>query len=129
MGDGEARGEMTLSICSSIRGYHIYNAVWTTSIGEELSCEREVTNAADRYAIAVMNGSQVVGYLPRKISRLCSMFILRSGMISCIVSGPRRYSGDLPQGGLEVPCILLLRGKSHDLKKIKKIRCLIKEKL
>ena len=40
------------------------------------------------------------------MSTICSSFIHREGSIVCTVTGPRQYSTDLPQGGLEVPCIL-----------------------
>jgi len=62
----ETRGEMRIHSC--IRGYHVYNAIWTASVGEELPCRREVTNAIDQYAVAVVKDSQVVGHLPLKIS-------------------------------------------------------------
>ena len=51
-----------------------------------------------------MKGSDV-GHVPKKILTICSLF-LRSGTIRCKVSGSRQYSGDLDQGGLEVPCKL-----------------------
>ena len=43
---------------------------------------------------------------PRKISRLCWLFIRKGGRTTCTVTGGRQYSADLPQGGLEIPCIL-----------------------
>jgi len=46
------------------------------------------------------------------ISPLCSVFIRRSGSITCVVDGLRRYSADLPQGGLELPCKLLFSAPS-----------------
>ena len=49
---------------------------------------------------------KIVGHVPRKFSAICSIFIRRGGSIVCIVSGSRRYSSNLPQGGLEIPCIL-----------------------
>ena len=52
-----------------------------------------------------MKGSDVVGYMPKKIPTICSLF-LRSGTIICEVSGSRQYSADLHQGGLEVSCKL-----------------------
>ena len=88
------------------------------AVGEELACEREPTNTSDRYAVAVVKGGVIIGHLPRKI---CSLF-LRGGTISCIMSGGRRYSADLPQGGLEIPCKLLLKGKAKEMDKLK--RCL-----
>ena len=83
-------------------------------MGEELACEREPTNTSDRYAVAVVKDGVIIGHLPRKISNICSLFLRRGGTISCIVSGGRRYSADLPQGGLEIPCKLLFKGKAKD---------------
>ena len=39
------------------------------------------------------------------MSTICSSFIHRGGSV-CTVTGPRQYSADLPQGRLEVLCIL-----------------------
>ena len=47
---------------------------------------------------------EVVGHMPRKICPVCSIFIQRGGSITCTVSDRRRYSADLEQGGLEIPC-------------------------
>ena len=48
------------------------------------------------------------------------MFLGKSGLsISCIVTGPRRYSSDLPQGGLEVPCTLEFKGDQVSIDKVK----------
>jgi hypothetical protein len=38
--------------------------------------------------------------------------------ILCTVTGSRRYSKDLPQGGLEVPCKLEFFGDSGYLSKV-----------
>ena len=54
----------------------------------------------------------IVGYVSRRISPLCSVVIRRGGSITCVVDGPRRYSSDLPQGGLELLCKLLFRAPS-----------------
>ena len=78
-----------------VRGYHVYGEEWEAAIWEELQCEREKKNAKDPCAVAV------VRHLPCKISRICSLFIKRKGRIRCQVVGGRRYSVDLPQGGLE----------------------------
>ena len=37
-------------------------------------------------------------------------FLRRGGTISCEITGRRKYSHDLPQGGLEVPCVLTFKG-------------------
>ena len=46
------------------------------------------------------------------------MFLLRGGTITCRVTASRRYSGDLPQGGLEIPCLLTFKGTMKDIAKI-----------
>ena len=89
-----------------VRGYHVYKEVWAAAVGEELVCEREPDNASDRYAVAVKREGTIVGHLPRKITRVCSLFLRLGSSITCTVISHRRYSSDLPQGGLEVPCML-----------------------
>ena len=95
-----------LSTEGEIHGYHVYQTVWTSIIDDVLECVREEDNDADRYAVAVMKGSTIVGHLPRRISTLCS----KGGVISCCVTGPRCFCRHLVQGGMEVPCQLTFIG-------------------
>ena len=111
-----------------IHGYHVYNEKWTAVLGEFLITERELHNMADRYAVAVKKHSgETVGHLPRKILRLCSMFIDQGGDITCVVTGNRRYSSDLVQEGLEIPCNIIFHGKERLASKIKKLQNLKKK--
>ena len=99
-------------MCSSVRGYHEYQRIWTATVGEELQCEKErPRNPRDLYAVVVKKDDIIVGHLPRKISKICSLFLMRGGTLFCVVTGSRRYSADLPQGGLEVPSKLVFSGK------------------
>ena len=100
---------------SCVRGYHRYRELWDAVVGEELGCQRERGNATDMYAVAVIKDSTIVGHLPRKISKICALFIRRGGAIHCRVTGRRKYSTDLPQGGVEIPCLLLFVKKSKNL--------------
>lgn len=111
-----------LEISSCIRGYHVYQHIWTAVTGQGLDCAREPTNSNDRYAVAVINHGTVVGHLPKKISRICSLFLMRGGSILCTVVGSRNYSADLPQGGLEIPCTLLFKGKPKEINKLKVLK-------
>ena len=45
----------------------------------------EPTNTIDQYAVAVIRSGLVVGHLPKKISRVCSLFLRRGGTIINIV--------------------------------------------
>lgn len=104
---------------SCARGYHVYESIWAAALGEQVGCIREPLNANDRYAVALKKDGVVIGHLPQKISRICSLFIRRGGTIECTVTGTRRYSSDLPQGGLEIPCRLLFSGEKKEINKVK----------
>lgn len=75
----------------------------------------------DPYAVTVVRRSTVVGHLPRKISTACSLFLRRKDTICCRIKTSRHFSDNLPQRGLEVPCILIFHGESKDVAKMRKL--------
>ena len=96
-----------LEVESSVRGHHVYMQEWTPFIGEKLECQREEANEQDPYAVVIVKRTagcrtKVVVHVPKRISAACSLFLQRSGNIECTITGARRYSSDLPQGGLTV---------------------------
>ena len=99
---------------------YVYHRIWFATIGEVLSYEREPTNSKDRYAVTVKKDETVIGHLPRKVSRVCSLFLRRGGTVHCQVSGSWSYSSDLPQGGLEIPCEVIISAKPKEIKKLKR---------
>ena len=99
LSDGLQMSSFPFSSC--VCGYHVYKDVWTASAGAVLRCERESGNSQDPYAVAVQKDGLTVGHVPRTISCLCSMFVRRGGSIVCTITGARKRSTDLPQGGLE----------------------------
>ena len=84
----------------------MYKEIWNAELDEELTCEREVGNRNNTFAVAMQKDSVTVGHVPQVIFPICSIFLRRSGNINCRVTGNRQYSSDLPQGRLELPCIL-----------------------
>ena len=54
----------------------------------------------------ITGADSVAGHVPRSISSICSIFLSQGGSITSRVNGHRRYSSDLPQGGLEITCVL-----------------------
>lgn len=108
----------SFEIEAMVRGYHIYKDVWSAVIDEEFPCKREDGNRFDPFAVAVCNSDMVIRHVPRKISSVCSLYIRRGGEIHCRVTGSRRFSADLEQGGLEVPCLLIFQSdnSSYSLK-------------
>ena len=57
-----------------VRGYHVNNDIWE-AVGEMLLCVREPRNAHDKYAVAVEKDGMVIGHLPKKVSRVCALYI------------------------------------------------------
>ena len=51
----------SFSIEAMVRGYHVYNSIWTAAIGEEFPCKREVTNMFD----------SIIGFLDHSWANRC----------------------------------------------------------
>ena len=112
---------METHVCDScIRGHHVSKDFWTPVINEELVCAQESGNSHDPYAVAIKKGSVVVGHVPRKISAICLLF-LRVETITATVTDSRQYLNDLPQGGLEVPCVFKFCGEAKIIDKVRKL--------
>ena len=111
--DREGMEEFVRACC--VPSYYVYRDVWEATVGEELACEREPHNAHNCYTVAVKRRRVIVGGLPRKLLKLCLLFLRQGGTILCRVTGARRYSKDLPQGGLEVPCTLLFKHQPKEV--------------
>ena len=107
---------MEYVVDSCIRGHHIYKEVWSPFVDEELIWEG---NNHDPYAVAAMKGELIVGHVSRKISATCSLLLRRNGLITARVTDSRQYSRDLPQGGLEVPCVLKFIGEAKYVENVK----------
>lgn len=69
------------------RGYHVYKNLWEGAVGEELECKRVSSNLLDQYVVAVVKEGNVVGHLPQKVCRACSLFLCHGGTINCVVKG------------------------------------------
>ena len=107
---------------SCVRGFHVYGDIWTPNVGDLLDCEQESGNLNDAYAVAIKNGVNVIGHVPRKLSAACSLFLCLGGAMSCeITDNHRRYSVDLPQGGLEIPCKFIFSAERPLLCKLRKL--------
>ena len=62
----------------------------------------------NRYAVAVVKGTQVVGHVPREYSKLCWNFLRHCGRITCEITGRRKRS--FIKGKGLVPCVYKLKG-------------------
>ena len=105
-----------IEISTVVRGYHVYQEIWSAPLGEVLFCQRETDNRHDLFAVAIVKEGEVVGHVRREISSICSLFLL-SGTITCEVTGSRQYSHDLEQGGMHIPCKLRFTCSDQELLK------------
>ena len=64
-----------LLVESCVHGFHVYQDIWTPTIGERLPCQAEESNDTDLYAVAIKKRADVIGHIPHKISAACSHFI------------------------------------------------------
>ena len=46
-------------------GYHIYKDIWSSTVGEHLTCESEMLNSTDRYAVTVLKDDIIIGHFQR----------------------------------------------------------------
>ena len=98
-GDGSA-----FQVVSFVRGHHVYHWTWMPVVGEMLPVKRELTNEHDRFTVAVLKDGDVVGHVPRSLSKTTSFFLRHDGnVVFCEVTGERLNRG--VQLGVEVPCV------------------------
>ena len=71
----------TLQVESCVLGHHIYKDVWSPSLGEVLQCTRELKNTKDRYVVAVVRRSTVVGHIPHNIAAARALFLARNYLL------------------------------------------------
>ena len=104
---------------SFIRGYHVYQHIWTPVEGETYSCTREPGNEQDCNAVAVMYEDRVVGHIPLAIPKCISLFLILPGsFLETKVTGKRINRGG--GYGLEVPCKHRIAGQKKAADKIKR---------
>ena len=106
-----------LVLQTTVRGYHIYQAVWIPTIGEDFVSLHESGNAADSHAMGIFCNTTpglLVGHLPKEISRYCHYFTIHDGKIRGEVTGPRQHCTE--KGGMEIPCLLTFSGIIRTLK-------------
>ena len=54
---------------SYVTGHHVYKDIWTPTLGEKLLTATEPENYHDKYVVKVLKENEVVGHVPRDISK------------------------------------------------------------
>ena len=111
----------TFSTHSAVRGYHVYQGIWSPQFGEVLTTEPNPFNSYDTCAVSVKQGHIIVGHIPKEQSKICSFFLKRGGQIQVEVFDIHRRRSRIPEGGLEIPAVLHFFGNEKDIAKLPSI--------
>ena len=103
---------------SYVTGYHVYNDIWTPTSGEKLSTATEPEKHHDKYAVKVLKENEVVGHVPREISKCCTSALLCGGTIKWEITGKRQNKRG---NGLDVPCKYIIKGPLHMISNVEMI--------
>ena len=99
----------THSFTAAVRGFHHYRRFWRPKENEKLDCLHEPGNAFDRFAIKTVNEKgEIVGHLPKEISRVTKYLLDRGFTMYCKLSSRHYRRSPLVQGGLEIQCEVVL---------------------
>ena len=71
---------------SYVTGHHVYKDIWTPTLGEKLSTAAKPENHHEKYAVKVLKENEVVGHVPRDISKYCTSALLCGGTIKCEIT-------------------------------------------
>ena len=114
--------EESFSLASEVRGHLVYKHVWTPEVEQLLQVQAEAANTEDPHTVATILNGEIVGHVPREISRLSFYFLQHGGTIICEITGARRHSEVLDKG-LVVPCTFRFTASPKLIKKLVKEIC------
>ena len=90
------------------------------ALGDVLPLEREITNPKDKFAVALMKGSTVVGHIPYNIAPAVSHFLKRSiNKATFEVTGAAVNRG--AGYGMEIPCKYRFYGTNDYIERLRLI--------
>ena len=61
-----------------------------------------------------------MGNLPKLLSKLTHFFVKHAGKIRFGITGSKRHSSDVEQGGLEIPAKIIFRNSNEIINEMKK---------
>ena len=110
--------EETFCLDSVVRGHHVYKTIWTPFLGEILTAIAEPGNSHDRHAVCVKKEGhgEIVGHVPRELSRTVWHFLMHGGQLTGEVNGRRKLGN-----GLEVPCVYKFTGSRKLVKRMEQL--------
>ena len=96
---------------SAVRGYHYYMKFWSPVESQVLDCMHEIDNPYDFFAIKTMEKptGRTVGHLPFEVARCIKFLLQRGAIIDAKLSSTDYRRSPLIQGGLEIPCNIIVK--------------------
>ena len=100
--------DITFYFFCVLRGYHVYQTVWSSRLNGKLATEHERSNLYNRHAIAGKKNfsgrltSSVVSHLPKELSRNTRYIMEYGAVITLEVIDTHPRQSSLIQGGLEI---------------------------
>ena len=103
--------ERVASLQATVRGFHVYKALWESKDSEELACFHEENNPHDPFAIKTcqLDSGKIDDHLPKELSRISKFILDRGAKIDVKLPETHYRRSPLVQGGLEIPCDLVIR--------------------
>ena len=109
-------GKQQFEITCASRGFHVYRELWKPKLGQNLQVKQEIGNLHDPFAISLgakipgkLTDFDIVGHIPREISRFCHYFINYGGKLEARVRCTKYRPSAFPLGGLEIPILLIIK--------------------
>ena len=105
---------VSFNLDSFIKGYHVYQDVWSPELQEMLSAVPEPRNIVEKYAVSVQRDDEVVGHLMKgksgRFAKTIFYFLRADKKNDCtvVVTGKAINRGD--GEGMQVPCTLNFKG-------------------
>ena len=85
-------GKQQFEITCASRGFHVYRELWKPNLGQNLQVKQEIGNSHDPFSISLgakipekLTDFDIVGHIPRQISRFCHYFVNYGGKIEARV--------------------------------------------
>ena len=76
------------AIDSFVCGHHVYQSIWRPFIGECFVIKRETDNPHNKFTVVVIHEGDIVGHLPRSITKNVSYFLNRGENVGfCEITG------------------------------------------
>ena len=103
-----------LELETYIKGHHVYKAIWTPRLEEQLNIRMEPDSHVAKFTVCVENDQAVVGHLKKKDPGKTIFYFLKSDTYSSCYAKVSWKRCNLKDGQrLQVPCKMVVTGQKN----------------